>query len=178
MVTVSGQNSSAVDLNIPHPGPFHILAIHVLPSMYISPRGYWKCILLCCEALFCVLLSCDHVLSFPLILTSQCCLLHMSRLTALHYISCPPTQCPLFLYHHTFISTCPNIPFYHIPPHCVLPTFTYRCSPLIASNILSTPTPNPTPTPIPVKISDSDRLELRIIIVDSTSREMCVWMSL
>ena len=133
-----------------------------------------------CAVRPCSVFCCPVTTSFPFLsssllnVASSTCLVS----TAVRYISCPLMQCPLFLYHHTFISTCPNIPFYHIPPHCVLPTFTYRCSPLIASNILSTPTPNPTPTPIPVKISDSDRLELRIIIVDSTSREMCVWMSL
>ena len=40
---------------------------------------------------------------------------------------------------HPYMPHYPNVPFYHMPPHCVL-TFTYPCSTLQASKLLSTPT--------------------------------------
>ena len=133
-----------------------------------------------CEALSCVLLSRDHC-SF---LSSNP---HFSMLPPQHVLSLLPclsqhlvsshalSSFPLSSHLNTYMSQYPILP--HPTPLCSsylhLPAFS-----LIAGNILSTPTPNPTPTLIPVKISDYDRLKLRIIIVDSTSREVCVWMSL
>ena len=116
------------------------------------------------------------VLAFPLIFTSQCCLHNMSLLPCVtsRVLSCS------VLFTSIITPESLHVPISHSTTFhpSVFLTFTYRCFPLIAGNILSTPTPNPTLTPIPVKVSDSDLLELRIIIVDSTTGEMCVRMSL
>ena len=82
-------------------------------------------------------------------------------------------QYPLFLCSHSDIHLCPDVLFYHIPPHCVLVLHLPIFSPQ-AGNILSTPTLTPTAAPTPTKIahSDSDELKIRLIIVDSTGREM------
>ena len=148
-----------------------------MSSPCISPRAsscslYRACILLFCDLLSCVLLSSDRY-PIPLILTSQCVSSTCLVSPALRYLSRPLMQCPPFPYHHSRTPTCPNVPFYHILLHCVLLAFNYPCYPLQAGNILSTPSPTPAPTP--VKIADSDLLKL-LIIVDSTSRGIRVWM--
>ena len=112
------------------------------------------------------------VISFPLIPTSQCCLhnmpcLYCRELHLMSYHAVSPF--PLSSHLNPYMSQYPILP--HPTPLCSSYLYPPAFS-LIAGNILSTPTQNPTQTPIPVKISDYDRLELRVIIVDSTSREM------
>ena len=133
-----------------------------------SPRGHRTyisyCFVTCCP-IFCSPARID--LSFPLILTPQCPLLPMSRISRLallpvssQAVSSPPiiTVAPLYA------------PFYHIPPHSVVRIFTFPCSPLNVDSILSTPTQSPSQTP--AKIADSNRPQLRLVTADSTSREM------
>ena len=103
-VPVSGPNLGAINTNIPYPCFFVVLG---LPSKYISPRGYGTCILLFCEScpVFCSPVT--TVLFFPLILTSQCCLLHMSRLYSptLHLVpSHAVSSFPLSSQSHPYMS--------------------------------------------------------------------------